>query len=295
LLQLIESVSGVYCFFLLGWFHAVVSGSTAGSQPRRSCSDGEWFTQQSPSTGHSRCCQEGWRPSCFTSSTEGLCKGTFCKLFRRCYKTVWLLMTFPITSHYPPPRTVVLAIDLTVYTTLKMSMMMMMINLLNILLFQWHASVPMFLKCHVDDTLPDHMTVGLSPSWMDTNVNRLYISNNPPQPGGTWMPLRSPPVACWSSNTPIAPWWSCLESAHDQRNGAPSCFNKKWNWTTASSLLDRSIDDVCLVYGIWRIFLSDSVSKASIVHAKLPISLTSLHNFVYVVMHFFETFKFTPE
>jgi len=35
-------------------------------------------------------------------------------LFRRCYETVWLWMTFPFRSHYLPSRTVVLTIVFTV-------------------------------------------------------------------------------------------------------------------------------------------------------------------------------------
>jgi len=49
-------------------------------------------------------------------------------LFRSCYETVWLWITFLFPSHYLPSRTVVLAIVFTVLTTLKMSMMMMMIK-----------------------------------------------------------------------------------------------------------------------------------------------------------------------
>jgi len=65
---------------LSGWFHATVSGSTAGSQPGCGCFDGEWFAQQSPSTCHSCRCQERWCPSCFSSAAEGLCEGAFNKL-----------------------------------------------------------------------------------------------------------------------------------------------------------------------------------------------------------------------
>ena len=48
-------------------------------------------------------------------------------LFRRCYETVWLWMTFPFPSHYLPSRTVVFARVFTVQATLKMSMMVMTI------------------------------------------------------------------------------------------------------------------------------------------------------------------------
>ena len=49
-------------------------------------------------------------------------------LFRRCYETVWLWITFLFPSHYLPSRKVILAIVFTVLATLKMSTMMMMIN-----------------------------------------------------------------------------------------------------------------------------------------------------------------------
>jgi len=45
-------------------------------------------------------------------------------LYRHCYETVWLIMTFPITSHNPP-RTVVLAIVYCLGHHFKMSLMMM--------------------------------------------------------------------------------------------------------------------------------------------------------------------------
>ena len=45
-------------------------------------------------------------------------------LLRNCLTVI----TFPSPSHYLPSRTVVLAIVFTVYATLKMSMMTMMVN-----------------------------------------------------------------------------------------------------------------------------------------------------------------------
>ena len=55
------------------------------------------------------------------------------------------------------------------------------------------------LECYrVDDTSSQNTVVGLPPSWVDTDVCRLYIGINPPQPGGTRAPSRSPPVSWWS-------------------------------------------------------------------------------------------------
>ena len=84
----------------------------------------------------------------------------------------------------------------------------------------------------VDNTLPKHMIVGLPPGWMDTNISRLYISINAPQPGGTWPYSRSPPITWWLK-------W-CTGGSMDLLTGIqacnmtkitePSCFSKKWNW-----------------------------------------------------------------
>ena len=51
--------------------------------------------------------------------------------------------------------------------------------------------------CRVDDTSPEHTIIVLPAGWVDTDVSRLYISINHPQPGGSWAPSRSPPVTWW--------------------------------------------------------------------------------------------------
>jgi len=64
--------------------------------------------------------------------------------------------------------------------------------------------------CFVDDTLPENMIVGLPPGWVDTDVSRLYIGINPPQPGGRPRGLLQS-LGGWS-NALMARWWPCLES-----------------------------------------------------------------------------------
>lgn len=72
----------------LGWFHAIVSGCTARSQPCCCRSDGERFTQSAPAC-HSCCCQEGWCPSRSSPSTTGLCES-------ECYKLSFIVIVAPI-------------------------------------------------------------------------------------------------------------------------------------------------------------------------------------------------------
>jgi len=60
------------------------------------------------------------------------------------------------------------------------------------------SGVPLLECCRVDYTSPDNTIVGLTPSWVDTDVCRLHIGINPPQPAGTRAPSRSPPVSSWS-------------------------------------------------------------------------------------------------
>lgn len=40
--------------------------------------------------------------------------------------------------------------------------------------------------CHVNDTSPEYVDTGLSPGWLDHDVDWLYITINSPQPAGTW-------------------------------------------------------------------------------------------------------------
>jgi len=76
--------------------------------------------------------------------------------------------------------------------------------------------------CHVDDTSPEHTITGLPPRWVDTDVSWLYISINPPHPGSTMVPSRSPPVA-----------WSAL----DMWKWLPFVYGK-WGWDQGIVLLD---------------------------------------------------------
>jgi len=50
--------------------------------------------------------------------------------------------------------------------------------------------------CRVDDTSPENMIVGLPPMLADSA--RLYISINPPQPGGMRASSTSPSIFWWS-------------------------------------------------------------------------------------------------
>ena len=81
---------------------------------------------------------------------------------------------------------------------------------------------------------------------MNANVCRLYIGINPPQPGGTRAPSRSPPVAWWSerrtaSSVMILPG---ILTCHVAKEAKPSCFNNSANWRAAGSLPDRSIGNM---------------------------------------------------
>jgi len=112
--------------------------------------------------------------------------------------------------------------------------------------FFFLSGVPLMECCHADDTSSENMIVGLPPGWVDTDVSRLYIGINPPQPGGTRAPSRSPPVSWWTkwrtdSLVTILPGiWTC----HVDREAALSCFNNSRNWRAAGSLPDRSIGNV---------------------------------------------------
>jgi len=95
------------------------------------------------------------------------------------------------------------------------------------------VGVPLLECCCVDDTSPENTIVGLPPGWVDTDVCRLYIGINSPQPGGTRAPSRSPPVSWWSkrhthSLMMIVPGtiWTC----HEAKEVEPSCFNDTANW-----------------------------------------------------------------
>jgi len=46
---------------------------------------------------------------------------------------------------------------------------------------------PMMKCCCVDDTSLEHAIAGLSPGWVDPDVDGLYIRNSLPQPGGMWV------------------------------------------------------------------------------------------------------------
>ena len=48
--------------------------------------------------------------------------------------------------------------------------------------------------CCVDNTSPECPVTGLSPGWVDPDVDWLYISISRPQPGGTRASTRSPPM-----------------------------------------------------------------------------------------------------
>jgi len=129
------------------------------------------------------------------------------------------------------------------------------------------SGVTLMECCRVDDTSPENPIVGLAPSWVDTDVCRLYIVINPPQPGGTRAPSRSPPVSWWSerrtnSSVMILPG---ILACHMAKEAESSCFKDTWNWRATGSLPDRSVGNVltCRVYGIRRIFWRDHVSKAS--------------------------------
>ena len=50
----------------------------------------------------------------------------------------------------------------------------------------------MMESCRVDDTSPERAVTGLSPGWVDPDVDWLYISINRPQPAGTRASTRSP-------------------------------------------------------------------------------------------------------
>jgi len=104
--------------------------------------------------------------------------------------------------------------------------------------------------CRVHDMSPENTTVGLPPGWVDTDVCRLYIGINPPQPGGTRAPSKSPPVSWWSqwctdSSVMILPGnWTCYVA----KEAEPSCFNDTRNWRAAGSFPDRSVGKV---WSIW--------------------------------------------
>ena len=104
------------------------------------------------------------------------------------------------------------------------------------------SGVPLLECCHVDDALPDNMIVVLPPGWVETSVSQLYTGINPPQPGGTRAPSRSPPVSWWSerctdSSVMILPGiWTC----HAAKEAEPSCFNDTGNCRVAGSLPDGS-------------------------------------------------------
>jgi len=46
---------------------------------------------------------------------------------------------------------------------------------------------PMMECCCVDDTSLEHAIAGLSPGWVDPDVDWLYIRISLPQPGGMWV------------------------------------------------------------------------------------------------------------
>ena len=104
--------------------------------------------------------------------------------------------------------------------------------------------------CRVNDTSPENRIVCLLPSWVDTNISRLYININPRLPGGMLAPSRSPPVFWWSercanSSMMILPGiWTC----HVAKEAETSCFNDTWNWRAAGSLPDRSIGEVSSIW-----------------------------------------------
>jgi len=112
------------------------------------------------------------------------------------------------------------------------------------------SGVPLMECCCVDDTSSENTIVGLPPSWVDTDVCWLYIGINPPQPGGTRAPSRSPPVSWWSewhtdSSMMILPGiWAC----HVAKEAEPSCFNDSWNWRAAGSLPDRSVGNLSSIW-----------------------------------------------
>ena len=123
------------------------------------------------------------------------------------------------------------------------------------------SGVPMKC-CHVD-TWPENTIVGLPPSWVDTDVCRLYIGIIP-QPGCTRATSRSPAISWWSewrtgsSLMILSGIWTC----HVAKGAESSCFNDTGNWRAAGSLHAEALV-TCMVYGIRRIFRRHHVSKAS--------------------------------
>jgi len=68
--------------------------------------------------------------------------------------------------------------------------------------------------CRVNNLLPEHVLAGLSPGWVDPNVDWLYMRINLPQLRGMWASTRSPPVTRQLSDATVTIWWSCLGSTH---------------------------------------------------------------------------------
>ena len=60
------------------------------------------------------------------------------------------------------------------------------------------SSLALCMICHVDSTLPEYVITGVPPSWMDADVDWLYISFDLPQPAGTWVLTRSHAMTGWS-------------------------------------------------------------------------------------------------
>ena len=124
------------------------------------------------------------------------------------------------------------------------------------------SGMPLLECCCVDHTSPERTVVGLPPGWVDPSV--VYQHLDPPQPGGTWAPLRSSAMKWWlkwCTNDWVVILlviWSC----HVPKEMELTPWNKRRNWRTTSSLLTLALVTY-LVYGIRRILQSDYVSKAS--------------------------------
>jgi len=96
--------------------------------------------------------------------------------------------------------------------------------------------------CHFDDTgsLPEYMMVGLRPDQVDIDVSRLCVSASVPSARwyvGTRRGLLQWSKLCIDSSSVILP--ACHPNVpHDSKEKELSCFTKKGNWGTASSLSD---------------------------------------------------------
>jgi len=91
----------------------------------------------------------------------------------------------------------------------------------------------------------------LQAEWMTMLTNWQYIRIDPPQPGGTWAPVRSPPMTGRSESCLNNPMVILLKvsTSHMPKEAEPSLLNKMGDWTTACGL-PVGIDGKCLDYTI---------------------------------------------